>query len=70
MYATAQGGQRGFMSGIAELKAGPTHEQQQRARDLRERLLNDLQEQVTQHKQATLNRFRHHFAIAGMQRLR
>lgn len=41
------------MSGIAELKAGPTHEQQQRARDLRVRLLNDLQEQVIQHKQAT-----------------
>lgn len=35
------------MAGIAELQAGPTHEQQQRARILRERLLNDLQEQVS-----------------------
>lgn len=34
------------MSGVAELKAGPTQEQQQRARMLRERLLIDLQEQV------------------------
>ena len=34
------------MSGVAELKAGPTQEQQQRARVMRERLLIDLQEQV------------------------
>lgn len=34
------------MAGVAELKAGPTHEQQQHARVLRERLLADLQEQV------------------------
>ena len=39
-------GRRGFMAGVAELKAGPTHEQQQHARVLRERLLADLQEQV------------------------
>lgn len=43
-----QGRKREFMAGIAELKAGPTHEQQQQARVLRERLLNDLQEQVVQ----------------------
>ena len=46
----AQAGRREFMSGVAELKAGPTQEQQQRARVLRERLLNDLQEQVVQCK--------------------
>ncbi len=34
------------MSGVAELKAGPTQEQQNHARLLRERLLADLQEQV------------------------
>lgn len=34
------------MSGVAELKAGPTQEQQNHARVLRERLLADLQEQV------------------------
>ena len=41
-----QGGRRGFMSGVAELKAGPTQEQQNHARLLREQLLADLQEQV------------------------
>ena len=34
------------MSGVAELKAGPTQEQQNHARLLREQLLADLQEQV------------------------
>ena len=34
------------MSGVAELKAGPTQEQQNHACLLRERLLADLQEQV------------------------
>ncbi len=34
------------MSGVTELKAGPTQEQQNHARLLRERLLADLQEQV------------------------
>lgn len=43
---SVQGGKREFMAGIAELQAGPTREQQQRSRVLRERLLNDLQEQV------------------------
>ena len=41
-----QEGRRGFMAGVAELKAGPTQEQQQHARLLRERLQADLQEQV------------------------
>lgn len=41
-----QGGRRGFMSGVAQLKAGPTQEQQHHAQVLRERLLADLQEQV------------------------
>ena len=41
-----QEGRRGFMAGVAELKAGPTQEQQQHARALRERLLADLQQQV------------------------
>ncbi len=41
-----QEGRRGFMSGVAELKAGPTQEQQNHARALREQLLADLQEQV------------------------
>lgn len=35
------------MAGVAELKAGPTQEQQHHARVLRERLLADLQLQVT-----------------------
>lgn len=35
------------MAGVAELKAGPTQEQQNHARVLRERLLVDLQQQVT-----------------------
>ncbi|KAL3137077.1 hypothetical protein ABBQ32_006662 [Trebouxia sp. C0010 RCD-2024] len=39
-------GRRGFMAGVAQLKAGPTQEQQNHARVLRERLLADLQQQV------------------------
>ena len=35
------------MTGVAQLKAGPTQEQQDHARVLRERLLADLQQQVT-----------------------
>lgn len=35
------------MAGVAQLKAGPTQEQQNHARVLRERLLADLQQQVT-----------------------
>lgn len=41
-----QEGRRGFMAGVAQLKAGPTEEQQHHARVLRERLLADLQQQV------------------------
>ena len=41
-----QEGKRGFMAGVAQLKAGPTEEQQHHARVLRERLLADLQQQV------------------------
>ena len=41
-----QEGRRGFMAGVAQLKAGPTEEQQHHARVLRERLLADLHQQV------------------------
>ena len=41
------------MAGVAQLRAGPTQEQQHHARVLRERLLADLQEQVVSASYAT-----------------